>query len=840
MSLLSLLSHWRADASFAPNVTAWKRIPARVARHAPLPENLSPSLRQALHERGIPTLYAHQAQAWENIHQGHNTALVTGTASGKTLAYNLPVLDYLLKNPTGRALYLFPPKALAPDQLAEVEGLAHVTAAAYDGDTPGHTRPRVRANAQLIVTNPDMLHVGILPHHPQWEAFFSQLRFIVIDEMHVYRGVFGSHVANVIRRLKRVAAHYGACGLPGPQFILTSATIGNPQELAQTLIEEPVKIITEDGSAWGEKHFLIYNPPITDEKLGLRVGAQTESVRIASDLLSYGVQTIIFGRSRRGVEQMLQRLREISGDGAGEIRAYRSGYLPRQRREIEAGLRGGEVRTVVATTALELGIDIGGMDAALLAGYPGTIAGTWQQAGRAGRNRGASLSVLVTSANPLDQFLARHPDYFFERSPEQALLDPNNLLILLDHIRCAVYELPFQAGECYGSLSRSQTVEFLDVLQGAGSLHHSAGKYFWMSDEYPSGTLSLRSVPGKRILLRGEEDGKSKIIGEIDQASAHWMTHPGAIYLHEGEIYRVEDLDLERGVAGLQAWGADYYTEAKKETEVACLEVLGESPTPGEPLNTRGVKYFGEISVTSQVVGFHKIDWKTYEKLGYEELDLPPTTLHTTGYWLALGEEIVEELRDAGAWRSDPNDYGPRWDEIRHKVRARDHYRCGVCGIPENERQHHVHHKIPFRSFTNREEANRLENLITLCPRCHSRVENVVRVKSGLSGLAYTLGHLAPLLLMCDRHDLGLHADPKSPLGDGQPTVVIYEQIPAGVGFSARLYERHDELIRQAHELVSGCSCQDGCPSCVGPGGELGSGGKREVRRILEILDIGD
>lgn len=704
-----------------------------------------------------------------------------------------------------------------------------MVAAAYDGDTPGHIRPKVREEAQLVITNPDMLHVGILPHHPAWEVFFSQLRYVVIDEMHVYRGVFGSHVANVIRRLKRVAAHYGA----EPQFTLTSATIGNPQELAQTLIEAPVKIIHEDGSARGEKHFLIYNPPITDEKLGLRVGAQTESVRVASDLLSYGVQTIIFGRSRRGVEQMLQRLREFSsavGDVTASIRAYRSGYLPRQRREIEAGLRGGEVRAVVATTALELGIDIGGMDAALLAGYPGTIAGTWQQAGRAGRSREASLSILIASANPLDQFLAHHPDYFFDRSPEQALLDPNNLLILLDHIRCAAYELPFNAGECYGNLSRSQTVAFLDVLTQTETLHKSAGKYFWMSDDYPSASLSLRSIPGKQILLQAKEEGSVKTIGKIDQPSAYWMTHPGAVYLHEGETYRVDNLDLERGIAELQDWYGGYYTEAKKETKVTCLAKLGESSVPG------GVKYFGEIAVTSQVVGFHKIDWKTYEKLDYEELDLPATTLHTTGYWLALGEEIVEKLRQTGTWRSDPNDYGPRWNEIRQAIRARDQFRCAVCGAPENDRQHHVHHQIPFRSFTNQEEANRPKNLITLCPRCHQRVENVVRVKSGLSGLAYTLGHLAPLLLMCDRHDLGIYADPKSPLGAGQPTVVIYEQIPAGVGFSKRLYERHNALMRQAHALVSSCSCQEGCPSCVGPGGELGSGGKREALGILGEL----
>jgi DEAD/DEAH box helicase domain-containing protein len=825
MALRTLLSHWRADPTFAPNVAAWKTLPAQPGTSHAFPPDLAPQLEKALRRKGITSLYAHQARSWEILQQGGNAALVTGTASGKTLAYNLPILDALLKDPDSRALYLFPTKALGHDQLAELEDLSPLPAGAYDGDTPGHVRPRVRTNARIISTNPDMLHLGILPHHPTWESFFSHLKYIVVDEMHTYRGVFGAHVANVIRRLKRIAHHYGS----HPQFALTSATIGNPRELAQTLIEEPVELITQDGSARGRKHFLLYNPPVSDEKLGLRVGSQTESVRLMNDLLAYDVQSILFGRSRRSVEWMLQRIRERSPD-ADPVRAYRSGYLPQQRRKIEAGLRQGSVRAVVGTTALELGIDIGGMDAAVLAGYPGTIAGTWQQAGRAGRGKEDALAILVASANPLDQYLMRHPEYFFQRSPEQALLDPNNLLILLDHIRCAAYELPFQIGETYGDLSPDRTAEFLNILQNQGALHQSEETFFWMSEEYPAHEFSLRSTPGKQILLRLDEPGETTLIGKIDTASAHWMTHPGAIYLHGGDIYRVEDLDLEGGTARLTRSKGDYYTEAVKDTQVSCDQVLHTAQIPGGHLS------HGELSVTSQVVGFHKFAWDSHEKLAYQELELPETTLRTTGYWFTLSEETVQALKDEGQWSSDRNEYGPGWETARQQARQRDQFRCQVCGQEEKETQHHVHHKRPFRLFDSPAEANRLENLVTLCPRCHSRAENVVRIRSGLSGLAYTLGYLAPLILMCDRHDLGLHTDPHSPLGNGQPTVVIYEQIPAGIGFSKRLYENHDLLVQQAFDLVQSCPCQSGCPSCVGPGGEAGAGGKAETLAILKKL----
>lgn len=836
-----LLSRWQADPSVAENIAAWEHLPPQSARWVELPDELHPALRQALRRRGVTHLYSHQAQAWELAGCGKHLAIATRTASGKTLCYNLPVLDRLLRDEQGRALYLFPTKALAQDQLSALRSLElhSVEAAIYDGDTPSHHRQTIRNQARLILSNPDMLHTGILPHHTLWADFFRHLRYVVLDEMHVYRGVFGSHVANVLRRLRRIARFYGA----ELQFILTSATLANPGELARNLVEAPVELIDREGAAHGARSFLIYNPPIVNPELGLRRSAFQESVRLADDLLVYNVQTIIFGRSRRGVELLLTYLRQQSasqrgwGVEGGEIRGYRSGYLPEHRRQVEGGLRSGEVRAVVATNALELGIDIGAMEAALLVGYPGSIAAAWQQAGRAGRGEQYALAVLVATADPLDQFLARHPEYLFQRTPEAALINPNNLLILLDHLRCAAFELPFQAGEGFGNLPGERLGEFLEFLQAEGLLHHSANRYYWMADQYPAQAVSLRSAVADKVTLQVREpEGREVVLGEVDYACAHWMVHPGAVYLHEAESYLVDELDLEGRIAHLRRLDTDYYTETRQETRVQLLELLARQPTKGCTIS------YGEIRVTSQVIGFRRIKWYTHEELGAEQLNLPPTNLETTGYWLTLEPAAIESLRQEGLWRNDPNNYGAGWARLRAIVRQRDGFRCQVCGAPETEREHDVHHKTPLRAFqdihgkVNLEQANRLENLTTLCPACHRRAEAAVRVRSGLAGLAFVMGHLAPLFLMCDSRDLGIHADPQSPLGEGMPTVAIYDQAPAGIGLSQHLFEVHGELVRRAYELVCDCPCQDGCPSCVGPGGETGLGGKDETRAILELL----
>jgi len=821
-SLLSLLSAWRTSPEIHSQITAWHTLPARPAQWVDFPPALHSALTDSLRERGITALYIHQARAWELAQAQQNFVVVTGTASGKTFCYTLPVLDRMLHDPNARALFLFPTKALAQDQVASLtEFFPRFAIATYDGDTPTNARSQIRAQARIVVSNPDMLHTGILPHHTLWAEFFQHLQFVVLDEMHAYRGVFGSHVANVLRRLKRVAQVYGAT----PQFILTSATIANPSELAERLIEEEVALVEGDGSSKGEKHFLIYNPPVVNRGLGIRRSALLESTRLAQALLAHDIQTILFARSRRTVELILKYLSNTPST-SGQVRGYRSGYLPNERREIERGLRSGAVRAVVATNALELGIDIGGLGAAVLVGYPGTIAATWQQAGRAGRKEEASLAVLVTSADPLDQFLAHHPDYFFERSPEQALIDPNNLLILLQHLRCAAFEVPFESGDAFGRVDASQVAEFLHVLGGQGVLHRSGDKFFWMADQYPAEGTSLRSASADTVVLECE----GETIGAVDLASASWMVHPGAIYLHEARTFAVDELDLAHHLARLRAIEVDYYTEPRHETTVQLLDRFAEESALG------ATKVHGEIAVTTQVVGYRKVRWFTHENLGEGVVSLPPSELHTTAYWLALNETTVDALRTQGLWSNDPNDYGPNWNSQRERARARDHYRCQNCGAPEEGRAHAVHHKIPFRTFSSYEAANDLENLVTLCVTCHGRAETAVRLRSGLAGLSYVLGHLAPLFLMCDARDLGVHSDPRSPLADGRPAVVIYDMIPAGIGLSEKLFELHAELVLRARDLVSECECNDGCPSCVGPGGENGAGGKRETLALLKAI----
>ena len=844
--LPALLDFWKRDADTAPNLAAWRTTSPRAAQTHLFPNDLPDPLREALSARGIDSLYSHQLSAWTHTRAGRNIILATGTASGKTLAYNLPVLTEMLHNPEARALYLFPTKALAQDQLSTLTSLnvqtfqrSNLQTAIYDGDTPQSQRPTIRRTARILISNPDMLHTGILPHHANWSDFFSNLKFIVIDEAHTYRGVFGSHVANVIRRVKRVAKFYGAT----PQFILASATIGNPKELAEALIEEPVQLVDDDGSARGERHFIIYNPPVTDAALGLRKSSLLESVRLANDLLARNIQSVVFARTRRTVEILLTYLQSPianrKSEIASQIRGYRSGYLPHQRREIEQGLRDGSVKTVVATTALELGIDIGGLGAAILVGYPGTIASARQQAGRAGRGDAPAVSVLVASPNPLDQFLAHHPEYFFGKSPEQALVNPNHLLILLEHLRCAMFELPFQKGESFGSISDELLDEYLEFLAGNQEVHYSNEKYYWMQDAYPAAKISLRSASPQSVVLQAADaDGKPTAIGTVDGESAAWMVHPGAVYMHEAQQYFVQELNLENHIAQLIPVGLDYYTESQQRSEIQVLSVNKHVSLPplGRKWGEVCSKGYGEIQVTTQVVGFKKLRWFTNENLGEEPLDMPPSELQTTGYWLTLSEATLEHLRESGAWTNDPNDYGPEWQKIRLAVRKRDQFKCQVCGAEETNREHDVHHKVPFRAFTSIAEANRLENLTTLCRTCHQKVEQNVRMRSGLAGLGFALGNLAPLFLMCDPRDLGIHTDPAWSAVDGQPSVVLYDLVPAGIGFSQKLFEIHDELIQRAHELVSHCECEDGCPSCVGPGGENGMGGKAETLAILKEL----
>ncbi len=584
MKIDRVLTAWQSDPSIDANIIAWQTQPAQQATWNDFPSELDPTLVASLNDNNIRQLYSHQHEAWQEIKKGHHIVVVTGTSSGKTLCYNLPVLDYIFSHPKARALYFFPTKALAQDQVQSlrklvppgVQQLKQPTFEVYDGDTPSDVRPVVRKNTNIILTNPDMIHIGILPHHTIWQDFFRNLKFIVIDEMHSYRGVFGSHVANLLRRLRRVARFYGS----DPQFILTSATIANPAALAERLVEAPVSLIDKDGANHGARHFLIYNPPVVDRNTGLRRSSILESVQLAADLLDYGVQSIIFSRTRRSVELALTYLRSKSSD-PDNIHGYRSGYLPAERRAIERGLKNGDIRAVVATNALELGIDIGGMDAVVMIGYPGTIAATRQEAGRAGRKADNSLAVLVASADPLDQFLAHHPEYLFEQSPEQALIQPDHLLIVLNHIRCAAFELPFKNGKSFGAMRKETVAEFLQFLEASGLLHQSRGQFYWMADQYPANEISLRSSSPGTFLLQVENENQRTTIGQVDDPSAYWMVHPQAIYFHEGQQYLVKELDIPKKIALLEQFHLDYFTEPLKETTVEQNSTLKKDPVLG-------------------------------------------------------------------------------------------------------------------------------------------------------------------------------------------------------------------------------------------------------------------
>ncbi len=569
----------RGKAERSGALAALRYFPAREARTAPFPEWLDPRLAEVYRRKGIAELYTHQAEAAELVHSGKNIVVVTPTSSGKTLCYNLPVLNQIVTESSTRALYLFPTKALAQDQLAElydlVDRLDHdIKVNTYDGDTPADQRKATRAQAHIVLSNPDMLHTGILPHHTRWQRLFENLKFVVLDELHTYRGVFGSHTANVLRRLRRLCRFYGS----EPHFICCSATIANPQELAERLLEAPVELIDDSGAPSATKHFLFYNPPVMNRFLGIRRSYVNESARLATHFLEHDCQTIVFANSRLVTELLVSELKQKEAPAPGavsEIRGYRGGYLPGERREIERGLRGGGIRGVVATSALELGIDIGSLDAAVLAGYPGTLASVWQRAGRAGRRAGASAAVLVASSAPLDQFIVQNPDYFFGRSPEHAFINPDNLEILVSHLKCAAFELPLEDGERFGAAELPTICEF---LAERGFLHRASdGLWHWTHEAYPADTVSLRSVSSDNFVVVDTTSG-SRVIGEVDFPSALPTLHEKAIYLHEGRQYQVEKLDYEGRKAFVTRVDSDYFTDAVSYTKVRVLERFGATP----------------------------------------------------------------------------------------------------------------------------------------------------------------------------------------------------------------------------------------------------------------------
>ncbi|MDI9486009.1 MAG: DEAD/DEAH box helicase [Bacillota bacterium] len=642
----SVLHKIESNPRFMSNVTFRHTIPAQPGIYEPVPEFVPDALRDLLQRKGIEQLYSHQAQAVRAVQEGKDIVVVTPTASGKTLCYNLPVIKTLLEDEEARALYLFPTKALAQDQVAELMAWSDelggkIKTYTYDGDTPGDARIAIRSAGSIVVTNPDMLHSGILPHHTKWMRLFENLKYVVIDELHIYRGVFGSHVANVLRRLERICRFYGA----KPRFICTSATIANPKEHGETLLGRPVSVIDQNGAPRGQKDLIFYNPPVVNKPLGIRRSALLEAEAVAHELIAAKIPTIIFTRSRLNTEVLVTYLRKSFhklGQPHETIRAYRGGYLPKQRRQIEKDLREGKVLGVVSTNALELGIDIGSLQAAVLTGYPGTIASTWQQLGRAGRTDQPSLAVLVANSSPLNQFIVENPDYFMDRGAEYARINPNNLYILVSHLKCAAFELPFMAGEKFGELDPA---EILDYLADQMILRKVENRWYWMSENYPAVDISLRSASTENFAIIDTTDGQTRVIGEVDRFSAPMLIHEGAIYIHESAQYHIDKLDWERQKAYAREVDVDYYTDANLDVELKVLDVFEREELP------QVRRSWGEVMVVAKTHMYKKIKFYTHENIGWGQISLPEQELHTTAYWFSIPKENIENL-DRGALQS--------------------------------------------------------------------------------------------------------------------------------------------------------------------------------------------
>lgn len=639
----AVLDEWLSSGYVRPCLAADRELPGAAASFAPFPADLHPGLTGALRRRGIEQLYAHQAEAIAAARRGEHVVIATPTASGKSLCFHLPVLDTLAGSPGATALYLYPTKALARDQEAGVRALLAeaglpIPAIVYDGDTPGDARRAARERSPIVMTNPDMLHQGILPHHAHWARTFQGLRYVVLDELHMYRGVFGSHFAHVIARLRRAAAFHGS----SPVFLCATATIGNPREHAAALLgvpESTVRVIDKSTAPRGSRRVFLYNPPVVNAELGVRASTLKAAVRLASDLVRARVPTIVFGQSRNSVEIMLKYLREGTADAGlpeGAIMAYRGGYLPETRRRVERGLREGDILCVVATNALELGIDIGELTAVVCAGYPGSIAGTWQRFGRAGRRGETSIAVLAASSAAIDQYLARHPDYLFDSGAEHARIDPQNTEILVQHLKCAAFELPFVAGEPYSVLPPDDTRDALRYLADKGVVHEEGGRFHWATDAYPANHVSLRSVGWDNFVIIDRTEGKT--LAELDWRAAPVMLHEQAIYQHDGEQYQVEKLDYENHKAFVTKVVPDYFTVALSNRKVAILDDHATGPLG------RASVGFGEISLVEKVVGYKKIKFYTHENTGYGDVRLPDIQMHTMGFWLTVPEALCEEL----------------------------------------------------------------------------------------------------------------------------------------------------------------------------------------------------
>jgi DEAD/DEAH box helicase domain-containing protein len=649
--LEAVLGKWHEEGSIARNLVVEAPFEARGARVAAMPEGLHPNLRAMLERRGIHELYTHQVEAFEAARSGKHVVVATPTASGKSLCFHLPVLQSLAEDPDARAMYLYPTKALSRDQEAglramlqeaNLAGRGAGSAIVYDGDTPGDARRVAREKAGILLTNPDMLHAGILPHHTNWARTFQHLKTIVVDELHTYKGLFGGHVSHVLQRLLRVARFHGS----NPTVIMATATIGNPREHAARMIgvsAEEVRLVDRSGAPSGGRRVVLYNPPVVNAELGIRASYVKQAVKLAADLVRAEVPTIVFGQSRNNVEVMLRYLRERVAEHVDPSRlmGYRGGYLPEERRAIEKRLREGEILCVVATSALELGIDIGELQAVVCAGYPGSVAALWQRFGRAGRRSQEALCVLVSSSAPLDQYLCREPEFFLGRPVEEARIDPANVEILLQHLKCAAFELPFAAGEPYAVLGSEETLEALRFLAKNSMLHESSGRFHWAADAYPANHVSLRTAGWDNVVIIDVEHDKT--IAELDWQAAHTMLHEQAIYQHDGGTWQVERFDYENHKAYVRAVEPDYFTDAMTYVRVAVFEKESEAAVV-EVSEDRWNSGWGEVSVTEKVVGYKKVKFNTHENAGYGEVRLPEIELHTTAFWLVLPSALARAL----------------------------------------------------------------------------------------------------------------------------------------------------------------------------------------------------
>ncbi|PYN51019.1 MAG: helicase [Candidatus Rokuibacteriota bacterium] len=766
--------------STGPCITATRHFPPRSPVLVPFPGSLDPRIGEALRARGIEELYSHQARAWELIQKGQHVVIVTPTASGKTLCYNLPALQALVHQPDARVLYLFPTKALAQDQLAELEELARqlpeMRMFTYDGDTPQDARRAVRARANLVLTNPDMLHSGILPHHTKWATLFQNLRYVVIDELHAYRGVFGSHLANVLRRLRRICRHYGSA----PQFIMASATIANPGELARRLTGEQVEEITESGAPTGDKIFVCYNPPVVNPELGIRAPYLGEAAKLAIRFLRQKIATIVFAQSRLATEVLLTAIKGGVADKTGDsgiVRGYRGGYLPTRRRAVEKGLREGEVLGVVSTNALELGVDIGHLDVAVLAGYPGAIASLWQQAGRAGRRSGSSAAVFVATSAPLDQFMITHPEYLFGTPPEHARVNPDNPFILVSHLKCAAFELPVGDSERFGDLDVRR---FLAALEDEGVLHHTGRNWHWSAETYPADHTSLRTVTTDNFVVidttaRDEKQTKRRsIIAEVDWGSAFATIYPKAIYLVESEPFEVQELHFredEEKVAYVKRVAVDYFTDAISAKGVWIVQRLTEASQPAYLAEQ------GEVLVAEKVVGFKKIKMGTLENVGSGEVELPQQEKQTTAAWITVTPEVLARV-------------GPSREELIDGLRAVTYL---------------LHHLAP---------------IFLLCDirDLGSWLGDTTPVTSGVAATRDS----AKRRLMEAEHF--------------NPTIYLYDSHAGGIGLAEHVFEILPDLLRRGLDTLESCACQVGCPSCVGPVNEVGRRAKATARALLRAL----